>query len=84
MSKKAVGTKRIKKPYNWDIIYRGWEQKKIKSKDAILALGLTSYGFYTLVKQQKEIDKPKKQKERTVRESWGAWKMVKGDEVKNE
>ena len=83
MAKRTVGTKRIKKPKNWEEIYRLWEGKKIKSKDAVVALGLTSYGFYTLVKQQRELDKPIKEKEKVAGESYVAWKRAREERKQN-
>lgn len=45
------GRPKIKKPQNFDIVVNKWNNKKIKTKEAIEILGLKPNTFYNLVKQ---------------------------------
>ena len=47
---KHLGRPAMKKPDNWDQVYRSWKQGEITARKAIEMLGMKTSSFYKLVR----------------------------------
>lgn len=52
---KYKGRKKIKKPDNWQDVYRDWSCRKITAKKACELLKLKTTTFYNFVKEEREV-----------------------------